>query len=102
MYQNRPEMPGLFFAQVEVVLVLAEQGADFEERNKQGLSIWDFAVAAEESDLLIATIMCYKNMHRMYDKFLMPSGKSPLHSAALKGMISSLCLLGRVHYTLLH
>ncbi len=68
--------------------MLAEHGANFEERNKQGLSIWDFAVAAEESDLLIATIMCYKNMHRMHDKFTMPPGKSPLHAAALKGIVT--------------
>ena len=72
--------------QVEVVELLTKHGARFSERNKQGKSIWDFAVEAEENDLLIAAVKCYRKIYApVGDKLLMPHGKTPLHSAALKG-----------------
>ena len=72
--------------QIEVIEILTKHGARFSERNKQGMSIWDFAVEAEENDLLIATVDCYRKIHGSKgSKLTMPHGKTPLHSAASKG-----------------
>ena len=72
--------------QIEVIEILTKHGAKFDERNKQGMSIWDFAVEAEENDLLIATVNCYRRTHGLGgNKLSMPPGKTPLHSAASKG-----------------
>ena len=72
--------------QIEVIEILTKHGAKFDERNKQGMSIWDFAVEAEENDLLISTVNCYRRTHGLGgNKLSMPQGKTPLHSAASKG-----------------
>ena len=73
--------------QIEVVEILIRHGARFTERNKQGMSIWDFAVESDDNELLIAAVNCYRRTHGATSggKLLMPHGKSPLHSAALKG-----------------
>ena len=72
--------------QIEVVEILIKHGAKFTERNKQGMSIWDFAVEADDNELLIAAINCYRKRHGSSGgKLLLPHGKTPLHSASLKG-----------------
>ncbi len=75
--------------QVEVVEMLVKHGARLGERNKQGMSIWDFAVEAEDHELLIAAVNCYRRVHNIpHGKLTMSmakGNKTPVHSAALKG-----------------
>ncbi len=72
--------------QIDVIEILAKYGASFSERNMQGMSVWDFAIEADDNDLLNAIVKCYRKLQKGEEnKFSMPPGKTPLHSAALKG-----------------
>ncbi len=71
--------------EIDALGVLAANGADIENINKDGKSVWHYAIDAPDQELLAVVVKWYKKLKKMpQGKLILCEGKTPLHIAAMR------------------